>query len=273
VVAVGLVSLVAGGIYVFQRSDRQPVPWPDAVRVNRQFQLISFPEKVGPFERFDDGEPLGEDIMRTLSIGTTYDRDRYARRRSNWYLSRVYRDTRLAEDDNRYRYWQVQMYYYTGMRDTVPHVPLRCLQAAGNTVLKQENVTFQIPAARSGWDEGVKVRRVHFRTAALRGLPGQEGAEYYVFSLNGHPETRWEKVRLALSYPWVRHCYYAKIQFAPMGGIAGAAEADAATEEFLNVFLPVFLRYLPTAETVEQLDEQTSADRQASVIQPEDTHG
>ncbi len=261
-IATVLLLCVAAGIHAFRRVDRQPVPWPEGTSVGSDFRLLTFPERLGPFKLVDGGEiTFDEDIMRALGLGSSYDKDRHPLRRSNWYINRVYEDTRVSDRNNPYRYWRLEVYYYTGMRDNVPHVPERCLIAGGVEVLDRTNVSFNIPAARAGWDDAVKFRRVHYRRRSAGGFAARDGAEYYTFSLNGVPETRWERVRLDLSLPWVRHCFFAKIQFAPFapsgaGGIKSAAEADLEAEKFMNVFLPAVLRVLPTHSDVERLDAE-----------------
>jgi len=262
-VALALLASVAVGIYAFQRPERLPVPWPKGVRVDQQYRLITFPDRIGPYRLKDAGDvTFDEDIMRALGLGTSYDQDRRPKRCSNWYINRVYEDTRITEPTDPYKYWQFEIYYYTGLQDTVPHVPEICLEAGGVKVLGRENVLLRIPTARTGWDGGIAFRRIHYQRIGIGGRAGHQGVEYYVFSLNGKPETRREKVRLELSYPWVRHCFFAKIQFAPTGrgGIASVAQADAKAEEFMTFFLPVALRMLPTESDISRLDAAEASD-------------
>ena len=97
------------------------------------------------------------------------------------------------------------------------------------------------------------MRRVRYQSSSPQGA--LRGVEYYVFSLNGSPETSWEFVRLNILSPLVQYCYFAKVQFSPMGTgeIGEFSESDAAAEGFLNAFLPVVLKALPSTVDVGRL--------------------
>jgi len=250
---------------------KRPVPWPDFVMVDPDtFRWTNLPEQVGGrfFLAGDgeltgqiDGKPDGEsmlsdDVMETLGIGTSWDKTRVTERKSNWVSIRVYRDdTRQLGDP--FRYWGLEVYYYTGALDTVPHIPERCLVAGGASVASSVDTTFQVPGARKGWDHPLQFRRAVFEVPNPDGLRPHRLTQYYIFSLNGLPESSWENVRLELTKPWVPYCYFAKIQFYPRQYTGQAeldvAEIDRAAEEFIGYFLPVILRALPTREEVDAL--------------------
>ena len=74
------------------------------------------------------------------------------------------------------------------------------------------------------------------------------------------------EVRIMLGSLFVKHAYFAKIQFAPVpavqkvGGklryaVPSPAEADQAAADFVKQFLPHILKTLPTAQDVARLDE------------------
>lgn len=258
-VAVALTAATAWGVLVYRAPEPRPIPWPDGVVVSENYRLMSLPENVGPFEALTEANAFSDSDLKALGLGTSYDNDRRPQRCSGWYYHRRFVDTRAAASSP-YKIWQLEVYYYTGLRDNVPHVPERCLQAGGFEVLDRNAAKFQVPMARAPWGDGFDVRRVHYRLSDPSGLTKGEGAEYYVFSLNGAPEDKWEKVRANLSSPLVRYAYFAKIQFAPVaGGSAGikdTAEADAAAEDFLNYFLPMILRELPSSAAIEQLKQE-----------------
>ncbi len=79
-------------------------------------ELVRLPKDVGPWTFHEDQKPL--------------DKDRQAELGTDDYITRTYRDTRLEEDDPT-AYASVHIAYYTGMIDTVPHVPDRCWVAGG----------------------------------------------------------------------------------------------------------------------------------------------
>jgi hypothetical protein len=239
---------------------KRPVPWPEGVRVHaEQFRLLSLPRSFAGGdgrERYvlveadadDDGQADGDVILPphltdSLGIGTRTDRARLADRRSNWYFVREYEDTDTGAR------WRLEAFYYTGMLDQVPHVPERCLAAAGAALERADlrDVTFDIPAG--AWRGQVPFRRAPYVPSGSASA-GTRYVQYYTFSMNGRPTASWEAVRLRLTYPWVRWCYFAKIQFYPTAPAADLARADREAEAFARCFLPAVLEALPTAEDV-----------------------
>jgi len=247
---------------------KQAVPWPPSVRVNEEeFRLTSLPEAFGPYVRAADGEledhedgrPDGEviitgDVLAALKIGTSLDKGRVSERESNWYVSRIYIDTRKRPGQP-YRLWRLDVTYYTGGLDKVPHVPERCLAAAGAKGIKSKQVTLHVPGAPKPWDSKLKWQQTRYTAQTPGTFEATARADYYIFSLNGHPQDSWEMVRLELNYPWIRHCYFAKIQFTPLNGISDSAEAHREVEKFAAYFLPEVLRMLPMPSDVERLNE------------------
>ncbi len=253
VIALVVVCLMGVGIHLYKRPEAQPIEWPKGVRVNRDFRLISLPKQVGPFELIDEKE-FDEDLIRALGIGTGYDKERYPTRRSSWYGIGFYADRRKGQAEP-FQYWRMEIFYYTGLRDNVPHVPERCLDAGGVSVLSREIVPFKSLAARPPWDKDVKFRRVHYRFSGAGRIGSREGAEYYIFSVNGEPISSSDRVRLELANPTITYSYFAKIQFTALSseGIESAATADEAAGEFINVMLPSMLNTLPTADDIDDL--------------------
>ncbi len=244
-------------------TQKESVPWPAGILVDPdELRWTNLPDRIanrfviaadGEFPWSDNGTlPDGEiilkdDVKEILGIGTSWDKSRYGRRESNWHVVRIYRDTRVPPGHPR-RYWRLEVCYYTGRLDTVPHVPERCVRAAGATVTSSGKVTFSVPtvpAARRLWDKPLSFRRVDYERTNTYGITSRH-ATYYIFSLNGKPENSWEQVRLTLAYPWIRRCYFAKIQFGPEGSVSNMEDTDLAAEDFMNYFLPVILRALPS---------------------------
>ena len=71
----------------------------------------------------------------------------------------------------------------------------------------------------------------------------------------GEPFSNRNAVRFELMWPWVKHSYYAKIEFSPVNAITDVARADAAAQEFVREFLPNVIDALPTRETIKRLDK------------------
>ena len=251
---------------------KEAVPWPSAVRVNtKEFRLESLPQALGPYflaadgELFRnpdgssqrDGKPDGEirfdeNLMEELKIGTPLDKMRVAERRSNWYVSRLYVDPRKNPGEP-YRFWQLDVTYYTGGLDKVPHVPERCLAAAGATVLDGNDVMFRAPGMPEPWDGDIPFRATRFERRDPDRFRTDQFVQYYAFSLNGRPQSSWKVVRLLLNDPRLRYCYFAKIQLAPRNPTNDFAQADKATADFASHCLPSVLRMLPMPRDIESL--------------------
>ena len=77
------------------------VPWPDGTKVDTEsFRLVSLPKRLGPFKLAKDGDhEIPEEQRIIMGVGTSLDKLRVDQRRSNWYLSRVYLDTRGPTSD------------------------------------------------------------------------------------------------------------------------------------------------------------------------------
>jgi hypothetical protein len=239
---------------------KDPVPWPAAVEVTSDFRLKSLPATLGPY-RILEGEKgdavLNEDLLEQLKIGTALDKSRVAQRQSNWYSVRYYVLANV-KSHTPYGAWRLEIYYYTGGLDKVPHVPERCLAAGGATVTGSDNVNVEIAGIPAPWNK-FDIERTRF-DATEQGLTRQQ-VVYYLFSLNGQPENSWENVRATLSLPWVRHCYFAKMQFAPLvDNVSDLEEADQAAREFLRTVLPAVLQQLPTAADVQKLSTPTATE-------------
>ena len=210
-----------------------------------------------------DGEPDGEktiigEVLESLAIGTTLDASTVGDRKSTWYVSRTYVD-RQKPPGQRYRLWQLDVTYYTGTMDKAPHFPERCLTAGGMILGKQGNVEFNVPAstmipgARGPWGtEPVNCRFVEYNNP--RGARENLHVQYYVYSLNGYPESSWKAVRLEMASVFGKYAYFAKIQFNPLNEIEDPNEAKQATEEFVKSMLPEVLKALPMPEDIKRLE-------------------
>lgn len=275
IVAVAILGAVVATGAMLGWVVKRPVPWPDGVQVDKDFRLLTLASRFGPYAkvladgllRKADGKPDGERIFKQteikgLGFATRHHGDRYPRRRSNWYVSRVYANDRIADRGDPYKFWRLEVFYYTGMKDRVPHVGERCLEVAGARLLSRKVVGFRAPAAREPWDRRIDFQRVHFE----HGKPGKvpiEGVEYYVFGLNDSPERSWEYVRWRMRLPMPRHNYYAKIQFAPYGlrRIDSVSEADRAAAEFIKYALPSIVNLLPSAADIDRLAKAEKAEK------------
>jgi len=282
--AVAWSSIVEGMHLVTEKS---PVPWTARVEVNDKFIMTSMPNKMGPFEFVSadgeidfshknqdfvkDGRPDGEgdfdlqgDLMESLGIGTPTDEGNLALRRSNWLTIRTYRDNRRPPGDP-LRYWRLEVYYYTGGVDLVPHVPEICIQAGGAKWVGTSPLPVELAGAEAPWGKNTVFQRALFQKTDNSGTATSSFVQYYLFSLNGSPATNRNEVRLALGSLFIRHAYFAKIQFAPVPVVQRTsrgltyrlpdpAETDPAAVDFVTHFMPHVLKMLPMPQDVAKLD-------------------
>ncbi len=247
-------------------TQRLPVAWPEKpvkVEVDDELRMLSLATTFGPYVRMHDGEffkdpktgkpkldgvPDGEIVFekdQVKELGIISTEQRRLERRSPWYLARVYRDSR---PDRAFQTWQINVTYYTGGVDRVPHVSEVCLQAGGAEILGQTSVNFNIPNAPLPWNKPFKCKRTLYRRMGQTG----KRVDYYMFCYNGRPMADWKMVRSAVANPFVRYSYFAKIQFTPWNEVDDIEQADKAAEEFLSYALPAILQTLPTEEDVKK---------------------
>jgi len=290
-VALAIIVLTAGGWQLAVNAlelatEKAPVPWPAGVEVNDKFVITSMPDKMGPFEFVSaDGEldfdpktqgfrkdnlPDGEgevapDLMELLGIGTATDERNLPLRQSNWLSIRTYRDSRRPAGDP-LRYWRLEVYYYTGGVDLVPHTPEICAVAGGAQWLGTTDMSVTIDGVEAPWgNTPLAFQRALFQRTDMQGAAVGQFIQYYIFCLNGSPKNSRNEVRFALGSLFVKHAYFAKVQFAPLPAVqqqAGRlvyaipdpAQADLAVADFVKYFMPYVLKTLPMPKDIERLD-------------------
>lgn len=144
---------------------------------------------------------------------------------------------------------EVFITYYTGKPDMVPHVPDECYLAGGfERVGLPYTQEFEVPGAGAE-DDQLPVRIIQFR--ARRGQLGQlredrDFAIFYFFRTNDQYATTRNEVRLALSNPFDKYAYYAKIEIRLMDStltrLASVEEGEQALPGVLSKLMPLLLR-------------------------------
>lgn len=230
------------------------------VEVNEHRQ-VNFPPEFANYRLAKDGEVLRDkqtgrpvfdgkpDGLVEVSseqldeLGTT-------KHKLNWYYISVYRDTSKGPRDPG-AYIQLNVTYYTGLLDAVPHVGEVCIRAAGGRVNPANSgiISLSLPAEKvpDSW------REITLYRTAYTSRGGDHWAEYHVFSMNGEPTAHWLRIRYGLIKPWVRYCYFAKIQLTPREPNLSTEESDRICRNFAEAALPEVLKFLPTAADVEKL--------------------
>ena len=269
VISAGGWKMAIEGLGVVLR--KEPVPWPKHVQVDNKWRNTSFPAEIGPYRLAEDGEltfdqsgrPVkdgladgerthNDDILESLFAGQLIDKLR-ANRSSVWYFSRVYGDSRASVTSPQYKYWLLDVTYYTGALDTVPHISATCLNAGGATVLKETDFTVSVPEAPKPWNEPLTIRRVLFSDQNRLYL------QYYLFSMNGEPNSSREMVRAKLASPLKKYVYFAKIQVSPRFPVTDEAEMDTRTREFITTCLPAVLKDIAMPSDIHLLESANTS--------------
>jgi hypothetical protein len=140
----------------------------------------------------------------------------------------------------------VDLTYYTGGMDTVPHTPEFCGAAAGATLLRNEDFPVDVPNGPDLW------RQADFTKVVFVDRQDRQYAQYYVFLLNGRPERSREMVRFLQWNPRIRYCYFGKIQIGPRSAMN--KDTDRRSREFIRDALPFILKDFPTPSDLRKLE-------------------
>ncbi len=131
--------------------------------------------------------------------------------------------------------------YYTGLVDTVAHIPDRCYIADG-----YEPSSYTVPTWKLGPDASGKYFPLPVRFISFQDSTGNNRVSKcvaYVFHTNGHYESDPLGVRQTLEDLTERYGYYAKIEMMTVG--EDTEVASAAMTEFLTAARPQIEACLP----------------------------
>lgn len=262
--AVGVLSTAALGFGVGMRManiylQKLPIVGPDDRAV------AAIPPELPSWTR--EGVDRRERVEVEKELGTTN------------YVTRSYRE-RNPKDPKNPRRLELHLAYYTGMIDTVPHVPDRCFVGGGmSTINAGEIVHLPLDASRWQLDDdvpahlkgriwrapvynqyGAVVRRVRLprdpdktsmKVTSFKAPGGSEVTAGYFFIANGGTVPTAEQVRLLAFNLNDDYAFYLKVQFTAYGGRPSADfAADAA--DLLNELLPEIMRCVPDWVDVER---------------------
>jgi hypothetical protein len=211
--------------------------------------ISSIPERIGPWVQLSKDQPLAPDIETMLQ--------------TKQYVSRAYVDTRVTGEDivkavenktfeerehiiegirMRQPLAVIRLHttYYTGMVDTVAHVPDRCYVAGGYESTDNTPHPWQSVSKRIG----------HSFASPFMTFEDQTGIRdsrklnvTYLFHANGEYCDNANAVRLVLQSLQNRYAYYAKVELMTV-----AEDRDASArvmDEFLGHLLPEFENLMP----------------------------
>jgi hypothetical protein len=262
-------ALVLSGIG-FQSSVRSLNVYLKKDRVDLRRQFGNIPRTLGRWQAI--GTDIRFDEASVEELGT------------DQYLVRRY----AVDGDARGEQMAVHLAYYTGMIDAVPHVPDRCLVAAG---LKDHAlpVNLELPLDRSAWRDDpehvnratglayplvettdpltgrrqdvrlpVSSRPIRLRTSEFRHLddPNMRIFAGYLFVANGRAAAAPEAVRSLAFDKTDRYAYYAKVQFTMYGGKDLTVDRFVASvADLADHLLPELMLCLPDWSEVEQRED------------------
>jgi hypothetical protein len=198
---------------------------------------------------------------------------------TNLYLDRKYVD----QDDPDKGWIQLHIAYYTGMIDAVPHVPDRCLVAAGfNTRTQPQNlvldvdtsdwrtdiepvgddlvfpeISYRDPITRSALTVRMPIGEFRLRTTEFSRDEMQDQRVFagYFFIANGRVAVTPEDVKMLAFRKSEQYAYYCKVQFLSVGRELTEEQFIDRSGRFLEELLPELMRCLP--DWTEILSEST----------------
>lgn len=215
-------------------------------------------KQLGPWVMISQDEPLDQDMEHALG--------------TKEFAFRVYADSRIVsaqdlapfaaqlESAQRRKMIHVlasrhptavvnlALTYYTGMADTVAHIPDRCMVADGYEPKTYDTRAATIGTRADGTPRNIEYRFIHFQDQTGYGREDRNIA--YFFHVNGGYESSPRSVRLKLQNLFERYGYYAKIEM--MNSVTDEKTAEAVNNDLLLYALPEVERCLPDWEAVKK---------------------
>ncbi|MBC8107860.1 MAG: exosortase-associated EpsI family protein [Anaerolineae bacterium] len=227
-------------------------------RVELVKPLEQIPVSLGPWIQISKDQPLNAEMLDVLGTKAYIFRD---------YLdSRIVKPEVIAEINGNEKtageraqmlgqirmrqpaaHVRMAVTYYTGMVDTVAHIPDRCYVADGMVPDVKETPVWKA-ANRLHEPIDVRVSSIHFEEAEGRGAAITKNVAYF-FHCNGEYEhDAISGVRMRLQNLAERHAYYAKIEV--MTEMRDRAVSDQTLADFLTNALPEVENCLPDWQKV-----------------------
>lgn len=230
---------------------------------------LSFPDQAGDWELLHLDPKLPKDVEDTLGTDEYFNRY-YVNNARDHYASSIDVVTEKNEPGGRLAGWdgvsergalaKVHVAYYTGMLDTIPHVPDKCWLAAGSEMISREVHTIKLDrpdyqddpdhpgmvlANSTGFDETVRLPTDEIEAVIFSGRDktGRVTTALYFFLANGKAVASNHKVRFSFNMK-DRYSYYCKVEVM----FPGVTDPEAVKEhaaELLSDLLPEVMACLP----------------------------
>ena len=243
--AAGVLLVAAGGQSAVNAATRavmfkKPVPL--------RHELYELPRQVGSWQLVRKDPPLPDNVVETLG---TED-----------YVSMVYEDLDYPEDRPG-RAARLHVAYYTGMIDTVPHVPDRCFVGGGMQLVDSDTARLQLaynapradpasgnllvpsrlspPEAARLPTDAFAARRVAFADPRD---PSSAFQVFYFFVANGNYMASAQEVRVEGFNISDEYSFYCKVE-VQLPGVSDPELARERVEALLGPMLPEIMACLP----------------------------
>lgn len=156
----------------------------------------------------------------------------------------------------------VAVTYYTGLVDTVAHIPDRCYIADGYEPTEYTEPTWDLGKDKNGKDRSIGVRFINFEDqSGVRQVPKSVA---YFFQVNGDWVSDPLAVRRRLQNLLEKYGYYAKVELLTL--VRDREVSASVMKDFLSSGLPQIEQLLPDWERVKrgQADSNVTVSKSAS---------
>jgi hypothetical protein len=248
VLGVAAVGLNAAVGYMRLHFKKQPV----ALRK----ELAMLPSSLGPWKQVSQDEALEHEIQDVLGTEKYIFRDYVDEREVGPDAIESFKDKSKSERNALLAQLRaahpkavvnLAVTYYTGMVDTVAHVPDRCYVASGYEPRPGEN-RFEKWPIKGASAEPIEVRFINFDDQGGGGSPTRSVA--YVFHVNGHYEASPIGVRTSLANLLEKHGYYAKVETMTL--LKDSAVSANVMTDLLSYAIPEIEKLLPDWDAVQR---------------------
>ena len=246
VMLVAAVSLNAATQYMQLHFQKLPVPLAK--------ELDTVPTKLGPWVQVSKDMPLQSDVEHELGTKQYIYRDYVDERAVPPSRIRDFENKSVEERRRLLAYIQREypravihmgVTYYTGMVDTVAHIPDRCYIADGYVPRDGVDIdTWRVFPQRE--NPNLQLRFITFEDQTLAGRETRNVA--YFFHANGSYQADPLGVRLQLQNLFQMYGYYSKVEL--MSVTSDGDQARAAMTDFLSNAMPAIEQCWPDWQQV-----------------------
>jgi hypothetical protein len=258
IAAVVLLGVAAVGLNAATQALRlnfrkQAVP----LSVSRLDGTDGIPAKVGRWVQVSKDEPLDHGVLEVLGTKEFVFRDYVdssivSQADIDWFADKPSKERAIKlgeiQAQNPQAVVRLAITYYTGLVDTVPHVPEKCYVADGFEPTAPQTSQLALGTLPDGSPRQVSYRHLHFRDSSGGNRVERDVA--YLFHVNGRYESSNVGVRGELANLFQKYGYFAKIELmtTTRGYAAGTEHESGAKPESLAAFNDLLTAVLPEVE-------------------------